>query len=171
AYLPRISEESGVELGARVAQAKRPGDLAVVSVHWGSYWGYRIEREQTEFAHQLVQSGVDVVHGHSSHHPRPVEVYKDRLILYGCGDLVNDYEGISGHGGLRPELRPVYLATLDTAGRLQALTIRLFQAREMRLPRATEGDARWLARTLTRSSRRFGSRFSPAPDDSVVLLR
>jgi poly-gamma-glutamate synthesis protein (capsule biosynthesis protein) len=24
--------------------------------------------------------------GHSSHHPRPIKVYRDRLILYGCGD-------------------------------------------------------------------------------------
>jgi hypothetical protein len=27
---------------------------------------------------------------------RPFEVYRDRLILYGCGDLLNDYEGIGG---------------------------------------------------------------------------
>ena len=34
------------------------------------------------------------MHGHSSHHPRPIEVYRGKLILYGCGDLVDDYEGI-----------------------------------------------------------------------------
>ena len=40
------------------------------------------------------QGGIDVVHGHSSHHPRPIEVYQRRLILYGCGDFIDDYEGI-----------------------------------------------------------------------------
>jgi Bacterial capsule synthesis protein PGA_cap len=35
-----------------------------------------------------------VVHGHSSHHPKGVEVYRQMRILYGCGDFLNDYEGI-----------------------------------------------------------------------------
>lgn len=39
-------------------------------------------------------AGVDLVFGHSSHHPKALEVYNGRLILYGCGDLINDYEGI-----------------------------------------------------------------------------
>ena len=52
---------------------------------------------QTRFAHRLIDGGVDLVHGHSSHHPRPVEVYRKKLILYGCGDLVDDYEGIGSH--------------------------------------------------------------------------
>jgi poly-gamma-glutamate synthesis protein (capsule biosynthesis protein) len=38
---------------------------------------------------------VDVVHGHSSHHCKGAEVYRGRLVLYGCGDLISDYEGIS----------------------------------------------------------------------------
>ena len=25
------------------------------------------------------------------------EVYRDKLILYGCGDFLNDYEGIGGY--------------------------------------------------------------------------
>ena len=49
---------------------------------------------QIRFAHRLIDAGVDVVHGHSSHHPRPIEVYRGKLILYGCGDTIDDYEGI-----------------------------------------------------------------------------
>ena len=74
----------------------------VASVHWGSNWGYDIPREQTVFAHRLIdEAGVDIIHGHSSHHVRAIEVYKDRLILYGCGDFLNDYEGISGYEEFR----------------------------------------------------------------------
>lgn len=40
-------------------------------------------------------AGVDVVHGHSSHHAKGAEVYRGKLILYGAGDLISDYEGIS----------------------------------------------------------------------------
>ena len=49
----------------RIAAAKRPGDIAVVSIHWGSNWGYGVPKEHRAFAHQLLDGGVaDVVHGH-----------------------------------------------------------------------------------------------------------
>jgi Bacterial capsule synthesis protein PGA_cap len=37
--------------------------------------------DQVRFAHRLIDGGVDVIHGHSSHHPRPIEVYRGKLIL------------------------------------------------------------------------------------------
>lgn len=40
---------------------------------------------------------MDLLHGHSSHHPRPVELHRDKLALYGCGDFISDYEGITGY--------------------------------------------------------------------------
>jgi hypothetical protein len=61
------------------------------------------------------------LHGHSSHHPRPIEVYQGRLILYGCGDLINDYEGISGYEKYRDDLRLMYLASVDANGALVGL--------------------------------------------------
>ena len=60
----------------------------------------------------LIDGGFDVIHGHSSHHPRPVEVYRGRLVLYGCGDAINDYEGISGYGQFRGDLRLLYVASV-----------------------------------------------------------
>ena len=35
-----------------------------------------------------------MVHGHSSHHAKGFEIYNGKLILYGAGDLISDYEGI-----------------------------------------------------------------------------
>ena len=99
AFLSEHSDADADALCERVRRVKQPGDIAVVSVHWGSNWGYHVPRAQVRFAHRLIDSGVDVVHGHSSHHPRPVEVYRDRLVLYGCGDLINDYEGIQVRSG------------------------------------------------------------------------
>lgn len=40
--------------------------------------------------------GADLIYGHSSHHIKGVEVYKGKLIVYGCGDFLSDYEGIDG---------------------------------------------------------------------------
>jgi poly-gamma-glutamate synthesis protein (capsule biosynthesis protein) len=167
-----FSEHSDADaLCETVRRLKRPGDIAVVSVHWGSNWGYDVPRAQTRFAHRLVESGVDVVHGHSSHHPRPVEVYRDRLVLYGCGDLINDYEGISGMESFRGNLRLLYLARLDPAGALDELRMVPLQSHRLRLRRAADADASWLLRVLGKASSRFGSRFGLAPDGSLRLRR
>ena len=112
-----------------------------------------------------------MVHGHSSHHPRPVEVYRDRLVLYGCGDLINDYEGIGGDERFRGDLRLLYLARLDPAGRLEELRMVPLQSQQMRLRLAMGTDAKWLHRVLRKASRRFGSRIDLEPDANLLLLR
>ncbi|HEY9411850.1 MAG TPA: CapA family protein [Jiangellaceae bacterium] len=169
-----FSEDSDADAGSlceRVRRAKRPGDIAVVSVHWGSNWGYGVPRAQVRFAHRLIDSGVDVVHGHSSHHPRPVEVYRDRLVLYGCGDLINDYEGIQSQERFRGDLRLLYVGKLDPAGGLDQLRMVPLQSRQMRLRRATVEDAKWLHRVVRKTSRGFGSQVELAPDVSLLLRR
>jgi len=169
AFVRDLSEADADALGERVRRVRQPGDITVVSVHWGSNWGYAVPRQQVSFAHRLVDSGVDVVHGHSSHHPRPVEVYRGRLVLYGCGDLINDYEGIAGEEQFRGDLRLLYVARLDPTGRLDELRMVPMQSRQMSLRRAQEGDASWLQRVLHRISRPFGSRVDLAPDGSLLL--
>lgn len=171
ALLPDLSDDTAATLAARVRQHRRPGDLVVVSVHWGANWGYSVSPAQRQFAHRLVDAGVNVVHGHSSHHPRPVEVYRGGLVLYGCGDLVNDYEGIRGYDRYRGDLRLLYLATLDPdTGRLLELRMFPLQVRRMRLEEATPSDARWLADTLDREGRALGTGVALADDGSLRLM-
>ncbi|MEU7059381.1 CapA family protein [Streptomyces sp. NPDC046197] len=154
----------------RVRRVRRPGDIVVVSVHWGSNWGYHVPQQQVRFAHTLVDGGVDVVHGHSSHHPRPVEVYRDRLILYGCGDFVDDYEGISGYEQYRDDLRVAYLASVEAGtGRLTDLRMRVLRARRMRLEPAAEEDRDWLRETLQRISGELT--VTTEPDGTLGLTR
>ncbi len=43
------------------------------------------------------RAGVDLVFGYSSHHPLPPELHSGRLILFGSGDLINNYEGLTPH--------------------------------------------------------------------------
>jgi poly-gamma-glutamate capsule biosynthesis protein CapA/YwtB (metallophosphatase superfamily) len=130
--------------------------IDVVSIHWGTNWGYDVSEQFVSFAHALIDGGVDVVHGHSAHHVRPIEVYRDRVILYGCGDFIDDYEGIRGQEVFRPDLAVMYLPTLDPAGRLVGLQMVPFQMRRFRLTRVRGADVDWLAGTLTAISERFG---------------
>lgn len=168
--LPDLSDAAADDLIGRARAAKGPGDVVVVSIHWGPNWGYAAGPEQVRFAHRLIGGGVDLIHGHSSHHPGPVEVFRGKLVLYGCGDCINDYEGITGHERYRGDLRLLYFASLhpDT-GTLAALRMAPMQARKLRLHHARQADARWLATAMERASHRFGSRVGLQPDGLLAL--
>ncbi|KAJ9651168.1 hypothetical protein H2198_009545 [Neophaeococcomyces mojaviensis] len=71
--------------------ASKP-DLKVFSVHWGPNYSWRPSEDIKSLARFLIDNcGVDIIHGHSSHHVQGVEVYNGKLIIYGCGDFVDDY--------------------------------------------------------------------------------
>jgi poly-gamma-glutamate capsule biosynthesis protein CapA/YwtB (metallophosphatase superfamily) len=169
-FLPDLSDAAADDVAGRARAAKRPGDVAVVSIHWGSNWGYDVDPDQVRFARRLIDGGVDLVHGHSSHHPRPVEVFRGKLVLYGCGGCIDDYEGITGHEQYRADLRLLYFASLQPGtGTLAGLRMAPVQARGMRLHRAPAADAQWLRTALEQASRRFGSRVDLLPDGLLAL--
>ncbi len=125
-----------------------------------SNWGYEVADAERRFARALIDdAGVSIVHGHSSHHPKGIEVYRDRLILYGCGDFLNDYEGIRGYEEYRGDLALMYFARVDAASAaVVSLEIVPLQVRNFRLVRPSSQDVEWLQQTLDRESRRFGAR-------------
>jgi poly-gamma-glutamate synthesis protein (capsule biosynthesis protein) len=168
--LRELSDTTALAIGERIQRAKRPNDIVVASIHWGGNWGYAVPGEHVRFAHRLVEAGVDIVHGHSSHHPRPIEVVNGKLVLYGCGDFLNDYEGISGHEAFRGDLTLMYFARVDPAtGALQSLRMTPMQIRKLRVNRARPEDARWLMATLDRESWRFGARVVPGEGGGLSL--
>lgn len=158
-------------IARQIAPIRLPGDVLVVSVHWGSNWGFHVPDSQVTLAHALVdRAGADVVHGHSSHHPKGIEVYRGKLLLYGCGDFLNDYEGITGYEEYQGDLSLMYLASLEPGvGALQALRMKPFRMRRFRLEHASEPEARWLSDTLDREGARFGTRVALEPDRTLVV--
>ncbi len=156
--LPDLSAAAAEQIGKRILSLRRPGDVVVVSIHWGSNWGYQVDIGQREFAHALIDAGAcDLLHGHSSHHARRIEVYKGRLILYGCGDFITDYEGIKGYEQFRGDLAIAYLARFHKNGALADLVLKPYQMYKFRLQRASETDTAWVQSTLDRESARFGT--------------
>ncbi|TCM49977.1 CapA family protein [Kribbella sp. VKM Ac-2568] len=155
--LPDLSDDTAAAITAQVSRVKRRGDVVIASVHWGPNWTYAVAPRQVRFAHRLVDGGVDLVHGHSAHHPQPIEIYRDRLVLYGCGDLIDDYEGIAGYEQYRDDLRLLYFATVERqTGRLTALRMALMQTRQLRLRTAAPKDCLWMCQTLNRLGRGTG---------------
>ncbi|MEV6324060.1 CapA family protein [Nocardia sp. NPDC051787] len=155
-------------VAAKVLAHKRDHDITIVSVHWGPNWGYGVALSEKQFAHRLIDAGVDVVHGHSAHHPRPIEIYRGKPILYGCGDVIDDYEGISGHERYRTELHLLYLVSIDA----DAVELRMIPLRErhMRLEWAARGESHWLCELMAHISRGFGTRVASRPDDFPVVF-
>ncbi|WP_308363904.1 MULTISPECIES: CapA family protein [unclassified Microbulbifer] len=171
--LQDLSEKSAQQLADEVDCYRRPGDLTVMSIHWGGNWGYRIAQAQRDFAHALIDhTGVDLVFGHSSHHPQGNEIYRERAVLYGCGDLINDYEGIGGHEEYRSQLRLLYCVDLDRdSGALRRLELIPFEMYRFRLRRVSAEQREWLHRTLKRECRRLGSELIEDRDSGSLLLR
>jgi len=170
AYLERPDAGEAERIAEAVRDVRHPGDRVVISVHWGGNWGYDVPPEHRTFARRLIDAGsADVVFGHSSHHPKGLEVHDGRLIVYGAGDLLNDYEGIAGHEAYRPDLSLLYLPTLAPDGRLDELRMVPMRIRRLRLERARGDDVRWLAATLDRVGRPLGSGVQRTADDELHL--
>jgi poly-gamma-glutamate capsule biosynthesis protein CapA/YwtB (metallophosphatase superfamily) len=169
--LPDLSAKSVHQIQRKIQEVKRAGDIVAVSIHWGGNWGYDISPRQTRFAHRLIDDGgVDIIHGHSSHHVKAVEVYRDRLILYGCGDFLNDYEGIGGYEEVRADLSLMYFATINSSnGKLVSLQMTPTQIRRFKINRAPGEEAMWLMNTLNREGAPFGTRAKLDSDGRLSL--
>jgi poly-gamma-glutamate capsule biosynthesis protein CapA/YwtB (metallophosphatase superfamily) len=167
-----LSDATADALLAQVRSRKRHGDVAVVSIHWGDNWGYEVPDAHIRFAHRLLDDNVDLVHGHSSHHPRPMEIYKEKLVLYGCGDFITDYEGISGHEEFRDDLVQMYFPRLNPdTGALIELHMTPLQIRRMQLVRPSAGDRDWLRQRLTDVSKDFGCEVAFAARETTLEVR
>jgi poly-gamma-glutamate synthesis protein (capsule biosynthesis protein) len=169
--LPDLTNKTAHAIRDRVKFAKADNDIALFSVHWGSNWSYDVPEEHQSFAHSLIDlAGIDIVHGHSSHHFKGIEVYKDRPILYGCGDFLNDYEGISGYEAYRGDLGFMYFVHWDADNkRLVGLTLIPTQIRHFRVNRASPRDTQWIKSVLNREGKGFGTSAASRDDGSLVL--
>lgn len=169
--LPDLSVQTASDAAARIGKFRQAGDIVVASIHWGGNWGYAIDRSQRAFAHALIDSGcVDCLHGHSSHHPRGIEVYRDRPVIYGCGDFLNDYEGISGFERYRGDLSLMFFLDIDPAhGGLLNCQIVPVQHRRFTLVEVSTADVRWLESMLNRESQKLGTHVRLEADNGLTL--
>src|SRR2546429_7373879 len=171
--LDDLSEATATRVASQMRQSAsggQPGDVLVASIHWGSNWGYDIPPEQIAFAHRLIEEGVTIVHGHSSHHVKAIEVFKDRLILYGCGDFLTDYEGISGYEEFRGDLALMYLVDVDSqSGQLLSARLVPMNMQRFRLERTSVSDAKWLCNLLNELGKPFATMTHLGEDNTLTL--
>ncbi len=171
ALLPDLSDETIEKIADSIAPLRRDSDLVVVSMHWGNNWGYKIPVEHRYFAHRLIErADAHVVHGHSSHHVKGVEVHRRRLILYGCGDLIADYEGISGRETFRGDLGLMYFPQIEAgSGNLISLVMQPTRIQRMQLRRPNHEELAWLTNVLNREGRSLGTGVTTTEEETFQL--
>lgn len=71
-----------------IAQLKEQGcNLIIASCHWGIEREYYPNDYQRRVAHDLIDSGVDLVIGHHPHVLQGVELYNGKIICYSLGNF------------------------------------------------------------------------------------
>lgn len=154
------SSKSIEKITEQVSEIKKPGDIIIVSIHWGENWGYDIPREQITFAHDLIDyAKIDIIHGHSSHHFKSIEVYKEKPILYGCGDFINDYEGIGGYEEFKSDLVLMYFISISIfEHKLIGINLIPYQLKRFALNKTNPEDTEWIFRVLNREEIKFNTK-------------
>ena len=88
-YFVEIGKHGGLIDTLKKLQPKV--DVLVLSIHWGPNMVSRPFSEHKAMAHEAIENGVDIVHGHSAHIFQGIEIYRGKVIFYDTGDFVDDY--------------------------------------------------------------------------------
>lgn len=144
------------ELLAAVDQIRPDVDLLFASLHWGPNMRERPPAEFVALAHQLVERGVDLLHGHSAHVFQPIELFRGGLILYDTGDFIDDY---AVDPLLRNDETFLYLVEIEgkKIGKLSLLPAVISNCR---VERAEGGDFSEIVRRLRGRSDGFEQKFA-----------
>lgn len=83
-----------------VEMAKNESDYVIVNIHWGQEYKKQPNENQIVLAHDLVDSGADVIIGHHPHAVQSAEIYKNKAIFYSVGNFIFDQVGVEENQGL-----------------------------------------------------------------------
>ncbi len=86
---PAFNEKAALDWVKKV-DAEREGDLLIASVHWGTEYTHQPSTQQKNFAHHLIENGVDLIIGQHPHVVQGIEQYQEKLIFYSFGNFIFD---------------------------------------------------------------------------------
>lgn len=145
-YVETVNEDAARQMAEVINAHRRPDDIVIASLHWGPNWVRRITAEHRMLSRFLIDNaGVDLIHGHSAHHVLPVESHRGKMILYGCGDLIDDFEGEANCRALKGHLGALYFVDIDARTHwTTGFTALPVERRRFRLEVPSRDDAAWL---------------------------
>jgi poly-gamma-glutamate synthesis protein (capsule biosynthesis protein) len=87
-----INDLGLAEVKAQILKLKGKVDFIILSFHWGPNMREHPPSHFQKFAHEVLDCGVDLFHGHSAHIFQGIEIYNKKMILYDTGDFIDDYK-------------------------------------------------------------------------------
>lgn len=83
-----LSEKSLIQ--QEITEAKQKADVVIVQYHWGNEYTYQPSSHQKELAYFAIDQGADLIVSNHPHWYQPVEIYKDKVIMYSHGNFIFD---------------------------------------------------------------------------------
>jgi hypothetical protein len=74
-------------------------DYVLVAIHWSTNRKYDISPDNRNFAHDLIDAGADLILGHHPPHPKGIEVYHGKVILYAPSNVLRGHTAMDADDG------------------------------------------------------------------------
>jgi poly-gamma-glutamate capsule biosynthesis protein CapA/YwtB (metallophosphatase superfamily) len=74
-------------------------DYVLVAIHWSTSVSKVVSPENRKLAHELIDAGADVILGHHPPHPKGIEVYKGKVILYAPSNVLRGHTTLDSDDG------------------------------------------------------------------------
>lgn len=132
---------------------KKEADILVVSMHWGPNMRTHPTQEFINFAHEIIDAGADIFHGHSAHIFQGIEQYKNKLIVYDMGELVDDY---AVDPVLRNDCSFFAIVTIDKKG-IKNFKLAPIFINNMQVNKATGTNYQWIVERIKKLSAEFNT--------------
>lgn len=104
-YEPMVMED--------ITTIRKRCDFLLVALHFDIENISRVHRNSIAVARRMIDQGVDLIIGSHSHVPKPLEVYRGKLIIYSLGNLIFPYTTRAWGDNLVAEV------TISEKGRLE----------------------------------------------------
>lgn len=65
-------------------------DYLIISIHWGNEYLPEPETWRINLAHEMIDAGADIIHGHHPHVYQKSEIYNGKNIYYSLGNFIFD---------------------------------------------------------------------------------
>jgi poly-gamma-glutamate capsule biosynthesis protein CapA/YwtB (metallophosphatase superfamily) len=158
-----------------IRTAREQADMVIVSWHWGlspdqihphaGPGDVEVMQYQREMAHFAIDVGADMVVGHHSHQPQPIEVYKGRPIFYSLANFVHDLTGFGQHN-----LMTLMVRCVVRDGRIDRLSFVPGWVQNGPPNFSRPNEAPEVVRRMIEMSASFGTQFQVGDEDVSILL-
>src|SRR3989442_975900 len=160
-----LLEPYRTRVAGALTRARAIAHLVIVSAHVGSNWGPPTPQTQA-LAHDLIDLGADLYWGHSNHTVQGIERYRDKPILYACGDFVDDY---AVDATQRNDLSCLFEVMIEDV-RATRIHIHPVRIAGLQVNLATGEDLRWMHRWLRDKMAEFDTKLSFDGDVGVINI-